>query len=135
VLFDFGELVEPCLRGEFLRLSYLAPLSSLLSPQSALLNPRSSLLAPAVAVAKTLGTIHYKSAMLIRATWQTFFGNLMIYAATASGVLSFGASSLLKNAIVTFFNLAKLAAKLLAARKITTYVVNLRSHLCDHAAS
>jgi hypothetical protein len=31
----------------------------------------------------------------------------------------------LKNAVVAFFNLAKLAAKLLTARKITTYVVIL----------
>jgi hypothetical protein len=34
-------------------------------------------------------------------------------------------NNLLKNAIVAFFNLAKLAAKLLAARKITTYVAIL----------
>jgi len=40
----------------------------------------------------------------------------------------------MKNAFVAFFNLAKLAAKLLAARKITTYVAILQSHSCDCAA-
>jgi len=34
-------------------------------------------------------------------------------------------SSQLKNAFLAFFNLAKLTAKLFAARKITTYVVIL----------
>ena len=41
----------------------------------------------------------------------------------------------MKNAIVAFFNVAKLGAKLLAARKIATYVVNLASLPCDVAAS
>ena len=43
-------------------------------------------------------------------------------------------SCLLKNAIVAFFNLAKLGAKLLAARKITTYVVILSLLPCDAPA-
>ena len=37
-------------------------------------------------------------------------------------------SSLLKNAIVAFFNLAKRLAKLRTAHKITTYVAILSSH-------
>ena len=41
----------------------------------------------------------------------------------------------LKIAIVAFFNLAKCEAKLRTALKITTYVVILRSHPCDRAAS
>ena len=45
----------------------------------------------------------------------------------------FVASSLLKNAVVAFFNLARLRAKLLAARKISTYVAILTSHPCDAA--
>ena len=40
-------------------------------------------------------------------------------------------SSPLKNAVVAFFNLAKCAAKLRTARKITTYVAILPSHPCD----
>ena len=43
-------------------------------------------------------------------------------------------SCLLNNAIVALFNLAKLGAKLLAARNITTYVAMLASHPCDAAA-
>src|SRR4051812_36312975 len=42
-------------------------------------------------------------------------------------------SSLLKNALVAFFNLAKGGAKLRPARKITTSVAILGSHPCDHA--
>jgi hypothetical protein len=42
--------------------------------------------------------------------------------------------SLLKNAVVAFFNLAKCGAKLRTARKITTYVAILASHPCDDAA-
>src|SRR5664279_2740834 len=38
------------------------------------------------------------------------------------------------NAFVAFFPLAKLAANLLAARKITTYVIILGSHPAIHAA-
>jgi len=44
-------------------------------------------------------------------------------------------NSLLKNSLLAFFNLAKLRAKLFAARKITTYVAILASHPCDAAAS
>jgi|GEM_PF-4360789 len=44
-------------------------------------------------------------------------------------------NSLLKNALVAFFNLAKLRAQPLAARRITTYVVILASHPCDDAGS
>jgi hypothetical protein len=40
----------------------------------------------------------------------------------------------LKYAIVAYFNLAKCEAKLRTARKITTYVLILGSHPCDHAA-
>jgi hypothetical protein len=43
-------------------------------------------------------------------------------------------SRLLKNAVVAFFNLAKLRAKLLAARKTATLVAVLTSHPCDVAA-
>ena len=43
------------------------------------------------------------------------------------------ANSLLENAVVAFFKLAKLGAKLLTDRKITTYVVILASHPCDAA--
>ena len=43
-------------------------------------------------------------------------------------------SSLLKNALVAFFNLAKRGAKLRTARKITTCVAILSSHPCDVAA-
>ncbi len=44
-------------------------------------------------------------------------------------------SSPLKNTFVAFFNLAKLAYMLLAARKITTYVAILSITSCDAAAS
>jgi len=44
------------------------------------------------------------------------------------------ASSLGKNAVVAFVPLAKLAAKLLAARKIATCVAILRSHPAINAA-
>ncbi len=44
------------------------------------------------------------------------------------------ASSRLNDAVVAFFNLAKHRAKLVAVRRITTYVVILASHPCDHAA-
>ena len=44
-----------------------------------------------------------------------------------------GDSSLLKNAVVAFFNLTKCEAKLRTARKITTCVAILRSRPCDHA--
>ena len=43
-------------------------------------------------------------------------------------------SCLLINAVVAFINLAKLGAKLLTARKTTTYVDVLASHPCDGAA-
>jgi hypothetical protein len=42
--------------------------------------------------------------------------------------------SLLKNAVVALFNLARCGAKLHTARKITTYVAILSSHPCDVAA-
>jgi hypothetical protein len=42
--------------------------------------------------------------------------------------------SLLKNAILAFFNLAKRRAKLVAARKTATFVAVLTSHPCDDAA-
>ncbi len=42
--------------------------------------------------------------------------------------------SLLKNAVVAFFNLAKCGAKLHTARKIATYVAILSSHPCDVTA-
>ena len=45
-----------------------------------------------------------------------------------------GHSSLLKNAVVAYFNLAKCEAKLRTARRITTYVAILSSHPCDVAA-
>ena len=51
---------------------------------------------------------------------------------SSSGV---GASCLLKNTVVAFFNVAKFGAKLLTARKITTYVVILASLPCDVTAS
>ena len=41
------------------------------------------------------------------------------------------ANSLLKNAIRAFFNLAKLGAELLTARKRATYVAVGASHPCD----
>ena len=44
------------------------------------------------------------------------------------------ANSLLKNAVVAYFNLAKCEAKLRTARRITTYVAILSSHPCDVAA-
>ena len=40
-------------------------------------------------------------------------------------------SSLLENTILAFFNLTKFGAKLLSARRITTYVAILASHPCD----
>src|SRR5580704_756170 len=40
-----------------------------------------------------------------------------------------------KNTILAFFPLAKFAAKLLTARKITTYVAILGSHRAIHAGS
>jgi hypothetical protein len=43
-------------------------------------------------------------------------------------------NSLLKNAVVAFFNLAKRQAKLVAARKTATCVAVLTSHPCDDAA-
>ncbi len=46
-----------------------------------------------------------------------------------------GPNSLLKKALVAFFNLAKRKAKLRAARKIMTYAIILSSHSCDVAAS
>jgi|GEM_PF-5090203 len=58
------------------------------------------------------------------------FTRIACSALVAAGLL---ASSLLKNACLAFFNLAKLNAKPLAARKITTCVVILASHPCDDA--
>ncbi len=46
----------------------------------------------------------------------------------------FRLNSLLKNTIVAFFNLARVAAKLLPARKITTYVAILSITSCDVTA-
>jgi hypothetical protein len=43
-------------------------------------------------------------------------------------------NSLLKNAVVAFFNLAKFGAKLLTARKTATGVTVLTSYPCDGAA-
>jgi len=43
-------------------------------------------------------------------------------------------ASPLKNVLVLFFNLAKLRAEFLAARKITTYVTIFTPHPCGLAA-
>ena len=73
-----------------------------------------------------------------RSVSEGFFATRSL--ADASGLRSFPmwrcpVNSPLKNTILAYFNLGKLGAKLLAARKSTTYVVDLASHPCDAAAS